>query len=80
MTVPSSVTTVAWGFSARTRSAGGVGLGLAIVDAIADHHGGHCSVQSGPHGSVFSLHLPASAPMSAPESFEQQLASSAFDL
>ena len=44
--------------SARTRSAGGVGLGLAIVEAIADRHGGHCSVQSGPHGSVLSLHLP----------------------
>jgi signal transduction histidine kinase len=48
--------------TARTRTAGGVGLGLAIVEAIASHHGGRCSVQSGPDGSVFSLHLPACVP------------------
>jgi signal transduction histidine kinase len=47
--------------SARTRTAGGVGLGLAIVEAIAEHHGGRCSAHSGPDGSVFSLHLPASS-------------------
>ena len=46
---------------ARTRSAGGVGLGLAIVDAIASHHGGRCAVRSATNGSVFSLHLPADA-------------------
>jgi signal transduction histidine kinase len=44
--------------AARTRSDGGVGLGLAIVDAIAKAHGGRCAVASGPGGSVFSLHLP----------------------
>lgn len=44
--------------SARTRATGGVGLGLAIVEAIAKHHGGHCAVQSNAHGSVFALHLP----------------------
>jgi signal transduction histidine kinase len=44
--------------AARTRAAGGVGLGLAIVDAIAKGHGGRCSVLSTAHGSVFGLHLP----------------------
>jgi signal transduction histidine kinase len=44
--------------AARTRAAGGVGLGLAIVDAIAKGHGGRCSVQSTDSGSVFALHLP----------------------
>jgi hypothetical protein len=44
---------------ARTRVAGGVGLGLAIVDAIAKRHGGTCTVRSTLHGSVFALVLPA---------------------
>jgi signal transduction histidine kinase len=43
---------------ARTRSAGGVGLGLAIVDAIANAHGGTCKVTSEPGGSIFALCLP----------------------
>jgi signal transduction histidine kinase len=45
--------------TARTRLAGGVGLGLAIVDAIAKHHGWRRAVESSHEGSVFSLHLPA---------------------
>ena len=48
--------------SARTRSAGGVGLGLAIVDAIAKAHGGTCTVTNVATGSVFSLRLPGYAP------------------
>jgi signal transduction histidine kinase len=48
--------------AARTRSAGGVGLGLAIVDAIAKGHGGHCTVTSTVRGSIFALHLPGFAP------------------
>jgi signal transduction histidine kinase len=40
------------------RSGGGVGLGLAIVDAIAKAHGGRCTVTSSPHGSTFALTLP----------------------
>jgi signal transduction histidine kinase len=48
--------------SARTRAAGGVGLGLAIVDAIAKAHGGSCHVASVGQGSVFSLHLPGFNP------------------
>jgi signal transduction histidine kinase len=45
--------------AARTRSAGGVGLGLAIVDTIAKVHGGTCTVQNTGHGSIFALRLPA---------------------
>ena len=48
--------------AARSRSAGGVGLGLAIVDAIAKAHGGHCGVSSNRSGSVFALYLPGFAP------------------
>jgi len=48
--------------AARTRSAGGVGLGLAIVDAIAKRHGGRCMVQSTGQGSTFALQLPGFTP------------------
>ena len=51
--------------AARTRAAGGVGLGLAIVDAIAKRHGGVCTVRSTAHGSVFALALPAALTSSA---------------
>ena len=51
--------------AARTRSDGGVGLGLAIVDAIAKGHGGRCTVESAGQGSVFALHLPAFTPREA---------------
>jgi signal transduction histidine kinase len=56
----------AWADAARTRSAGGVGLGLAIVDAIARAHGGSCTVQNTGHGSIFALRLPAFAAAKAP--------------
>jgi signal transduction histidine kinase len=42
---------------ARSRSNGGVGLGLSIVDAIARAHGGRCTVTSSA-GSTFVLRLP----------------------
>ena len=48
--------------SARSRAAGGVGLGLAITDAIAKAHGGSCSVSSTGAGSIFSLRLPGFTP------------------
>jgi len=48
--------------AARTRSTGGVGLGLAIVDAIAKAHGGRCTVQNTGHGSIFALRLPGVTP------------------
>jgi signal transduction histidine kinase len=54
--------------AARTRSAGGVGLGLAIVDAIAKGHGGCCRVTSDAGGSVFALHLPGYSPSALPAS------------
>jgi signal transduction histidine kinase len=44
--------------AARSRNAGGVGLGLAIVDAIAKAHGGKCSLRTSASGSTFSLVLP----------------------
>ena len=54
----------------RTRASGGAGLGLAIVAAIADAHGGRAEVQStAGHGSTFRVHLPHTAPMS-PETHE----------
>jgi signal transduction histidine kinase len=43
---------------ARSRSHGGVGLGLAIVDAIAKAHGGNCAVATEARGATFSLLLP----------------------
>jgi signal transduction histidine kinase len=43
---------------ARTRTAGGVGLGLSIVDAIVKAHGGRCTVRSDEDGTVFSLYVP----------------------
>jgi signal transduction histidine kinase len=46
------------GDAARTRTEGGVGLGLAIVDAIARAHGGRCTATSSAAGAVFSLSLP----------------------
>ncbi|MDX6515485.1 MAG: two-component system, OmpR family, sensor kinase [Gaiellaceae bacterium] len=44
--------------AARSRTHGGVGLGLAIVDAIAKAHGGRCTVRSSPRGTTFALELP----------------------
>ena len=43
----------------RSRQTGGLGLGLAIVQAIAEAHGGSVRVQSTfGHGSVFEILLP----------------------
>jgi signal transduction histidine kinase len=54
---------------ARTRSTGGVGLGLAITDAIVKGHGGRCTVSCPGRGSVFALHLPAFEPRAADHGF-----------
>ena len=67
--------------SARTRAAGGVGLGLAIADAIAKAHGGSCHVTSTGDGSIFSLRLPgllpAPASSTAPSAATSELSSAA---
>jgi signal transduction histidine kinase len=47
----------------RSRPTGGLGLGLAIVQAIAEAHGGSVTVQSTfGHGSEFEVHLPLAPP------------------
>jgi signal transduction histidine kinase len=46
---------------ARTRAQGGVGLGLAIVSAIARAHGGRCTVERRDGQTVFALALPVGA-------------------
>jgi signal transduction histidine kinase len=53
--------------SARSRSRGGAGLGLAIVDAIVRAHGGSCEASNSPAGAVFTLRFPAfaAAPVAA---------------
>lgn len=43
---------------ARSRSDGGVGLGLTIVDAIARAHGGRCTLERSHAGATFALRLP----------------------
>ncbi len=43
----------------RARASGGIGLGLAIVAAVAEAHGGTVSASSRPgHGTTFSISLP----------------------
>lgn len=53
--------------AAGRRRSDGSGLGLSIVQAIADAHGGHVELASRPgHGATFTLVLPATAaPMRA---------------
>jgi signal transduction histidine kinase len=59
----------------RNREAGGFGLGLAIVKAIAEAHHGAVAVQSSVgKGSVFELHLPASALTADPKPALEQRA------
>lgn len=50
------------GDSSRTRSSGGAGLGLSLVAAITEAHGGRASVVSAPGSTTFSVELPARAP------------------
>jgi two-component system, OmpR family, sensor kinase len=45
--------------ASRTRQTGGAGLGLAIVEAIVEAHGGDVTLRTTPgDGATFSVHLP----------------------
>ncbi|HWS45094.1 MAG TPA: HAMP domain-containing sensor histidine kinase [Acidimicrobiia bacterium] len=47
----------------RTRASGGAGLGLSIVSAIAEAHGGRASVETAPgRGATFRVQLPFRPP------------------
>jgi len=46
----------------------GVGLGLALVKAVAERHRGSVSVRSEPgHGSTFAVSIPEAPPPADPE-------------
>ena len=51
---------------ARTRTSGGVGLGLAIVAAVASAHGGTCVVLPRDRGAAFALQIPGFRPSLEP--------------
>jgi two-component system OmpR family sensor kinase len=55
---------------ARTRAVGGAGLGLAIVRAIADAHGGRAYARPAPHapGACLAIELPGLTPGATPPS------------
>jgi two-component system, OmpR family, sensor kinase len=47
----------------RTRETGGAGLGLAIVAAVVEAHGGQVELTTAPgQGATFTVHLPLGAP------------------
>jgi two-component system OmpR family sensor kinase len=61
------------GDDARTRTTGGVGLGLSIVHAVATSHGGSCTVTPQSRGTMFTFRLPDFQPSPRP------VAATAFD-
>jgi two-component system OmpR family sensor kinase len=49
--------------ASRTRQTGGAGLGLAIVAAIVEAHGGRVALETAPGaGATFSVRLPLAPP------------------
>jgi two-component system, OmpR family, sensor kinase len=54
------------GDDARTRTTGGVGLGLSIVHAVATSHGGSCTVTPQRRGTMFTFRLPDFRPSPRP--------------
>jgi signal transduction histidine kinase len=52
----------------KSRSQRGLGLGLSLVRAIVEAHGGRVAVHSIPdRGSIFEVRLPAAAPGLPPD-------------
>jgi signal transduction histidine kinase len=48
----------------RARDAGGMGLGLSMVKAIVERHGGQVAVDEAPIGGArFTVRLPTSFPL-----------------
>ena len=54
------------GDPARARSTGGAGLGLSIVAAIVEAHGGTVRVADGAPGTTVEITLPRTPPAAAP--------------
>jgi two-component system phosphate regulon sensor histidine kinase PhoR len=56
----------------RSRERGGTGLGLAIVKHILSRHGGRLTIDSRVgEGSIFTIFLPVSRPVPAPENAQE---------
>lgn len=52
-------------FYTTERQRGGTGLGLAVVAAVAERHGGRCRVEAGPAGATFVVELGSGPPVAA---------------